>query len=300
MGKTFAEILQDMRQMVVDEINDHDWAGSAELYAKLSSNLLDSLRQHGYTMKTFEPGDGYFIFGFGTNTTLSYRLNECPGWLFGVWWDTVEGDDIEKLKNGNLAILHGTWFAQYEKTIDKFKPTASVFTGDITVYNDGNLGLWDVMHRTDFIRKQPSLAFCRDYFMWDLNEEYHSSLEAWFRVQKVKYDLKMHEIHKAQLWKKWFRLCKKVIGKDGDNVYIHDRGPNWSPRYILLAVDKEANPEGEPNYIDLNVDEPYVTPYSNGVKKLEKIAKKWNLFFHEDSTITFVDKLDDKWKVKKL
>ena len=67
--------------------------------------------------------DGYFIFEMGEDAVVHFRIKELKGWLFGIWFgQNIDPENyIDRL------------FWQYEKDIDKFKPTRSHFVVDIPV-----------------------------------------------------------------------------------------------------------------------------------------------------------------------
>ncbi len=65
--------------------------------------------------------NGYFIFEFGEDSVIHFKVKEVKGWLFGIWFNREY--DGEEPKD--------QLFWQYERDIDKFKPSASVFLIEI-------------------------------------------------------------------------------------------------------------------------------------------------------------------------
>lgn len=106
------------------------------------------------------------------NAIVQFHIAECPGWLFGLFWD-------RRLPGvGSDVGYGGSFIAQYEETIDKFKPSASRICDDIQVFQKLNASLSAVAQDILFIWQEPDLAFCRDYYSIDLNRRYITREEA--------------------------------------------------------------------------------------------------------------------------
>ena len=216
-----------------------DKRGYAERYAECFGALKRGLAKIGMTVVGEEVGDGYFVFGYGTNSTAEFGIKEIPGWRFGIWFSPLkdEGGEADVGKG-----VRGTLFWQVEEFIDKFKPSASVFTADLLF--EGDLSDWEI-HESDarpliFTRDEPSLAFCRDVLYWDYNSEYHSKASAFLHrimaMRKEKaYDRRYERLgarHAERLLKAGMRDFHASGGG------IHDRGPAFSPRYeVVIAAD---------------------------------------------------------------
>ena len=116
-------VVSDMYNAQVEE---HDKAGYAqrlkeatEVFFKDVNTMFNFFDENPVHFTDVEYLDGYFVFGFGTNTVVHFHIDECPGWLFAIWWDIP--DDSEELAN----TIKGKFFTQYEETVDKFKPSRS-------------------------------------------------------------------------------------------------------------------------------------------------------------------------------
>lgn len=109
--------------------------------------------------------NGYYIFDFGTNSVVHFRISRCAGWLFGIWWEKPEKKQED---------IHGKVFAQFEETIDKFKPSASASSEEFTVNpKTGEMtGLDRVISMVNFISYTPYSAFCRQYGGYGWDNEY--------------------------------------------------------------------------------------------------------------------------------
>lgn len=118
--------------------------------------------------------NGLLLGGVVDNAVVQFHIKECPGWLFGIFWDK------RLLSTGSGVGYGGSFIAQYEETIDKFKPGASRICDDIQVFRklNSSSSIIAVLQDILFIWQEPDLAFCRDYYSIDLNRRYITREEA--------------------------------------------------------------------------------------------------------------------------
>ena len=220
-----------------------DKKGFAERYAECFGVLKRGLAGIGMTVVDEEVGDGYFLFGYGTNSTAEFRIKEIPGWKFGIWFsplkDEAEGKEADE--DGDKDVK-GTLFWQVEEFIDKFKPSASVFTEDLVF--EGDLSDWEIdefdARPLKFTRDEPSLAFCRDVMFWNYNLEYHSRAFAFLCRIKALWREKAYKRRYERLGKRHAERLLKAGMRDfrASGGIINDCGPAFSPRYeVVIAVD---------------------------------------------------------------
>ena len=236
------DIFGSIAEMYEDQVKKNDKAGYAEKL-KVCAELFFQMINEEYTLKDspvhfndIQFLDGHFIFGSGTNTVVHFRIDECPGWLFGIWWTIPDGS------NSNQKYISGEFFAQYEETVDKFKPSRSAICSTITLIPDGdcqNYSCYTAAKMISFIRDEPYLAFCRDYCDWNYNEEYHTRDEA-----KAVYD--KYRVRKDNKVKYTKEFDDKILAFVKDKILplftdakIRDLGENWSPRYEVVAPLKK-------------------------------------------------------------
>lgn len=243
MGKTLYEVFQGLHDMVQKEVDENDKKGFADLYKTAAELFFKQHKVVGFHPTNIEYLSGYFIFGFGTNSVVHYSLEECPGWRFGLWFGEP---DLER------NCVPAEWFAQYEATIDKFKPSASTFGESIYLYGDeGGYERsldWRIEAQINFIHNEPDLAFCRDYCGWDYNTEYHTREEAHTRFLQWQN----REIMEARGEQEYLRktaevFIKHIPEKFIDTCVIVDRGEHISPRYEFGYYDPNFNFEDEEN-----------------------------------------------------
>ena len=209
----------------------------SEKLLELTHQLFEHLKSQNYTIATEQYGDGYFIFDYGPNTVVHFRLKETPGWLYGVWWR------VNVNKEGIISIV-GEFFAQYEEEIDKFKPSASYYGCDMLslVAADGSICLdeGEVVSIIDFIRNHP-------YRAWNGHISFNdkiSGIRAWLNYQKRQRHLRKGKRLEKNLYKdlcKFAKIASKLL-KYTNNITVEDYGEEIYPRYFfqLIATPDEG------------------------------------------------------------
>lgn len=245
-GTSLADALDKIFGFRAECTAEADKKGFAERYAECFGALKRGLAGIGMTVVDEEVGDGYFLFGYGTNSTAEFRIKEIPGWKFGIWFsplkDEAEGKEADGDKDEGNKDVKGTLFWQVEEFIDKFKPSASVFTEDLVF--DGDLSDWEIdefdARPLKFTRDEPSLAFCRDVMYWNYNLEYHSRASAFLCRIKAEWREKSYKRRYERLGKRHAERLLKAGMRDfrASGGTINDRGSAFSPRYeVVIAVD---------------------------------------------------------------
>lgn len=228
---------KEISDMYNEQVAEKDALGYSQLFMtctdkffSIINRYFESDNQHVH-FSDVKYLDGYYIFGSGSNSVVHFHIDECPGWLFGIWW-SFPGD------KENRRSINGDFFAQYEENIDKFKPSASVCCESIQIYPEDKPDNGCVGFARDVIRfiiNEPYLAFCRDYCYWNYNYEYHTKEEAEavynkFRAQRDNEN-KYTKIFDDDVFK---FIDEKIIPLFID-AKIEDMGANWYPRYELKA-----------------------------------------------------------------
>lgn len=268
-------------------VEEKDKAGYAqrlkeatEVFFKDVNGIFSLFHDNPVHFTDVEYLDGYFVFGRGTNTVIHFHVDECPGWLFAIWWDIP--DNSEELAD----TIHGQFFTQYEETIDKFKPSRSVICYDIVARFSGVHKSCDCYKAHDvikFIQTEPALAFCRDYCGWDYNAEYHTKEEA--EQQFTEY--KVFAANEA----KYTKICnekvmnfvrEKVLPQFNDAEICIDEG--WSPEYHIVAP-YESNKDivEEPGMYDFFDDDEdgkaLAAEFASIKKECDAIADKYGFMW---------------------
>ena len=262
--------------------NDED--GYAELYKTATEEIIYYIeneypiitRKHrNCKVEDVEYLDGYFIFGMGTNSVVHFHVDKCPGWKFGIWWGKPE--------NG---LLKGELFTQPEKFIDKFKPTASVFSTKIELECDADMnkveeasGCYDIHNIINYIAKNKCLAFCRDQYLYNYNKEYVSKFKA-FRLYCRSHFKDWLEDNYTSFADKLVlnKVRRKVLPTitEGKAV-IEDCGEGWSPRYQIVCEMPYETPDDELGAFNIPKED-FESVYKL-MDKLSKIAFKLAIYY---------------------
>lgn len=228
--------------------------------------------------------DGYFIFGMGNNSVVHFKLKDTPGWKYGIWWSIPKKYYDKDTKKMTLPkYVNGSFFAQYEENIDKFKPSASTICCDFTIVpGDSHSYLFEIAQNIKFIINEPYLAFCRDACYNDYNHEYLSRRKA----KKIYKDWRKKEDTTKRLRRvldnKFIKFVKKLFEEEfnNDNMIIIDRGQHCSPRYELYARQSYYSELDEGCYdLFTDEDENIKNKWVKKISQLEKIASKHNVFW---------------------
>ena len=226
---------------------------------KLIESLFKQIEKElGYHIVDKQFGNCYFIVeSKEPDTICHFHIKELPGYLFGIWnicrYDTIqyEVENNLSLWSDNLHISSKSeliFFTQYEKEIDKFKPSRSgMVTGlrRITYKEDNKLITeWDIDELEvvlKYMKKHKYKAYANIY---NENKFVYRELsgitcfkiyyrDKWNRfITNIRDNLKL----KIQIYK-----SKKLIKKLKDvYYYILDYGENCYPR-IHIIVRRKPN-----------------------------------------------------------
>lgn len=226
---------------------------------KLIESLFKQIEKDlGYHIVDEQYGNCYFIVeSKEPDTICHFHIKELPGYLFGIWnicrYDTIqyEVENNLSLWSDNLHISSKSeliFFTQYEKEVDKFKPSRSgMVTGlrRITYEEDDRLITeWDIDELEavlNYMKKHKYKAYVNIYNENKFVYKEYSSFKCfkiyyrdkWSRfTTNIKNNLKLKiQIYKS---KKLVRRLKDVY------YYILDYGENCYPR-IHIIVRRKPN-----------------------------------------------------------
>lgn len=220
----------------------------------LMENLLLSIKNLGYHITDVKLGNTYFIMEDEDNSICHFKIKEIPGFLFGIWnvcrFDTIKYQ-LEKSGIGHTwadslqisPLSELVFFTQYERELDKFKPSRSGFVtglyrqswyeseGDDKMIHKEEWNLYELEDILAFMKKHPYQAYVyagrESRYIW----QSISGLGAFKEyILDTLYYNKNKIIDSIKL--KWnIFTCKRLIKslKTIDMMLI-DRGENWSPR----------------------------------------------------------------------
>lgn len=245
-----------------------------------TQKILAALEKKGFTPIDVQYLRGYFIFEFGEDMVVHFRLKECKGWLFGIWWDVDESKY--------------DFFAQYEKNINKFKPSDSSFVEkSIWFEEDAPLG-YCADGICQFIKKHPLKAWYADgcYFhnLWAI---YPRFLFLKFVKERWRDDC-YYQFRKNRLNKKYLRLLEKVCQAlliDYEIIDWNKDGAIHWPRWSIRAKDFKNEHIEEGRWV-LSLDDipsKLAKKCERFNEKLEKLNRRYRPFTNDVSYINETD-----------
>lgn len=286
--------LEKLAEMYESEVERNDAKGFVEIYKEATEKLLEDINNEfkryprSYNnikevhIEDLEYHNGYFIFGYGTNSVVQFHIKETPGWLYGIWWSPIETKDSTK-ENKQFCKnkIYCEFFVQYESEIDKFKPSYSMVQEEFNFFLDETvINLTPICQDIAFIMKEPYLAFYREMNYTDFNREHISRQKAkkyWDRFWDHRHT---EEIVEKECTIKMFETLKSILKEDVEKgeAFIFDRGESWSPRYEIVVKnvlgDKPlAEEEGCYSLFDIYDDES-TSLYEQTKKECKEISNK--------------------------
>lgn len=226
---------------------------------KLIESLFKQIEKDlGYHIVDEQFGNCYFIVeSKEPDTICHFHIKELPGYLFGIWnicrYDTIQYEIKNNLSlwSDNLHISSKSeliFFTQYEKEIDKFKPSRSgMVTGlrRITYKEDDKLITeWDIDELEavlNYMKKHKYKAYVNIYNENKFVYKEYSSFKCFRSYYKHKWNrfttnIKNNLKLKIQIYK-----SKKLVKRLKDvYYYILDYGKNCYPR-IHIIVRRKPN-----------------------------------------------------------
>lgn len=235
----------------------------------------------------YKIGEKYIItlddeYGLDWNW-IDFRIKECPGWLFGAW---CFGEPSEKQTVN--------YFCQYEKDINKFKPSYSNIKQDITVYyNDNWLSGYEYIENSiEFIRKHPIRAWHEDYYGDMAGCRYVSNIKVISDWIKHKLKCFKSSTITSLCDKLAIRFVRKNIYPNiriqieeympnDYKIYIRDEGEDVAPRYSVMVEAKHIDDKyiGHYGWFD-EENEKLEHKWRKFTKKTQKIAKFFNVYWY--------------------
>ena len=211
------------------------------LFKECTDQIIAKFEKNGYHIENLIRSGGYFIFDFGGNSVNTFWLKEIPGWRFGIWW-TLDQESEHK----NITI---EFFTQFERDVDKFKPSRSEFLNSGKFYLDksgwkfktqsydifDDFYAWNIAPMLNFIKLHPYRAWARSSS--SDSDKYSipwSGFKCWIRYHKH-----IRHLNKEEKFRKWadaklISWFEKNVKKFYKGWRIHER-KNMSPKYQMYV-----------------------------------------------------------------
>lgn len=254
-----------------------------------AKQIFNQLGNFGFHPIDIKYGNGYFIFEHGKDMVIHFHIKECKGWLFGIWWNLNDKNQFD-------------FFTQYERDIDKFKPSASCFVRENIEYDKKDLERelrWEVLPILKFIRNHPYVAWSYDggypRDCWQYKTDWEARIEFW----KYSLYLKKKERINKKINKKYKKLVNEIC-KDRLIDYVildenHD-GVYCFPRFKVVCrgvMGEKLKPGCYDLDLKTELDE-------KTLEKVRKFDKKLNTKYkHQSLDIMPFEDMMNFWVVKK-
>ncbi len=190
--------------------------------------IFNQLKELGFHPIDIKYLNGYFIFEHGKDMVIHFHIKECKGWLFGIWWDLEDKNKFD-------------FFTQYERDIDKFKPSASCFVEEGVLYDKKDLEReleWRIIPILKFIHKHPYVAWAYDGSYprncWD----YKTGLMAFKEFWEYQFKEWKRENIKKRINRKYLNIVRKICQEYLEEWQIIDENKNGCkcfPRYTIIC-----------------------------------------------------------------
>lgn len=268
---------------------------------ELMESALNEIKSFGYTLYDIKLGNCYFVFEDEDDSICHFKIKEIPGFLF-AFWNTCRFDSIEKQieKSG----IGNTWadglqisplselvfFTQYEREIDKFKPSRSGF-----VHGIYRQAWYESEENNDMVRREEwhsynleeILEFMKKHRYQAYVHACRESKNIWESVSGIKafkeyvFDTICYYKNRISDYIKltYQKICSKNLARrlKTMNVIIFDRGECWSPR-LQISFRRRKNISLDEYDKDLNRIDLFEMKHWNNIS-----IDQWEVFIDKDS-----------------
>ena len=216
---------------------------------KIANSVFNELIRNKLIPTDIEFGNGYFIFEMGDDSVVHFHIKGCKSWKFGMWINTGDVDNVIQ------------YFAQYEDSIDKFKPSRSYFCENVSLkelkgvkrdkecVKEGKyffiMAYHHIVEMTQHIKNNPRLSYLQDtvydkYITEPLYREYIRRKFYDFRYKIVKVKEHITDDIFAYNYNKFSGFVTKHmfpdIIKDVEIIDSNTNGWICSPRYTVRTT----------------------------------------------------------------
>lgn len=228
-----------------------------KLSKKSNKQLMESAlkqieEETGFHILNKNLGNCYFIFETKEkNTICHFRIKEIPGFIFALWHTSrvkMPYTDPVYIPEGYELIF----FTQYERDLDKFKPSRSGFVTGLQrqVYLEGEdehkVEEWNMWKLTKILKFMKSHRQHAIYYSNTQSLDIYEQVSWW---EAFKYNLRTAYQHYKYESKKWIEFTTMKLRTfifikqlHEMNVLVCDYGDSWFPRiHIDIRRKKDAS-----------------------------------------------------------
>ena len=223
---------------------------------EVANKLFDYIRKNSkFNPYDIEYGDTYFVFTGDPDSVIHFRVKGVSKqWKFGMW---VHAEFLGDSEHSEDPVIQ--FFAQWEKDIDKFKPSRSDICVSVTAQrfaediNDEGWMFYDIMHALDMMRNHPILCYCgicgEDGFGYTSIKSF-----TWYFIKGEFYHFKK-AVSKAFMTAIFLPICKFKVWRANRHKCVElceiynfeKRNPGWSTShdYCIECNFKESATDEE-------------------------------------------------------
>jgi hypothetical protein len=241
----------------------------------------------GFHIIDVEFMNSYSVFGGEDNSICQFHIKEIPHFLF-AFWSVNRFDTLEYQKEHNIVLWSDSldvsskseliFFTQYERDIDKFKPSRSGFVTGIfresylkgeTTETASRVEEWnnyELNNILNYMHKHPIKAAeysgCQTRYIWDDDRSGFKIFRIWLKDWYYHYKYKLKGYIK---YKKQIKVAKHIAKKlKCSYSMIIDKGECCNPRIgIYFRRKPEANIK---EYLqELDIMEKFDSKYWNDI-----------------------------------
>lgn len=220
---------------------------------EIAEKIFEQLKENGFKAYNVSYGDSYFIFQGKPDSVVHFRLKGVDKhWKFGMWLKAEELDKEEDPETKEEPTHIVRFFCQWDRNIDKFKPSASSLLVEIdkASFDYEMKDCFDIVHMVKFIKKHKLLAyagFCGQYagyYAGNFLREYIST-EWHHKKEKIKKAFALSWALPLTKCKIYFAKKSKIV-KTLELHNFQKENPGWSTSYLYsvnASFKKDADEE---------------------------------------------------------
>ena len=226
---------------------------------KIANSIFAEMKRNNLIPIDVQFLNGYFCFDMGEDSVVHFHIKGIKKWKFGMWICTDLEDDAVQ------------FFAQHEDTIDKFKPSASVFTETVSknslkhiVANKSNTEYvyWNIVKLCNHIKNNPKIAVVQEfnyspkYIDTPFLRTYISTMFTHYKYRIDKNKRYVEENYIEPIFNNiGAKIAKKKYSYIIEDIVIKDNcdecwkvSPHWDVNILFKRLHKDDEEQGNAMY----------------------------------------------------
>ena len=203
-------------------------------YREATDYLVNELTRHKLTVIDLCYRDTHFIRYHGTDSIVTFKIDEIPDFLFGIWWNTNFSQELNEE-------LYGYLFARYNVSLDELSPLHASLKDDLIFTFDADHKVKSVIWDLSFIdemRNNHALAWYCDSHHRDIRDDTIkiSSVEKKYQefLESEKQSIELRNKYDQQYLKTYYATLKKRFKE----FWIIQHEEDVYPRYEAVTLSE--------------------------------------------------------------